>query len=205
MIDQERSEREPIAQGPLQGAGSLHAADPFGGTEPAELSSLSDTVESTPIGEYLRRQRVLRGISIEELSALTRIPLRSLERLECGEFDGETDGFVRGFVRTVAAAVGLDADDTIARMLKEPTPGVWERHQSGRRLKQSAVGLALLVVGLIAFLVLQAGWRLLVGIAPGRVQTLLVLDDASVQEVSFADQLEAASDQGDPMRSGDQA
>jgi hypothetical protein len=37
------------------------------------------------------------------------------------------------------------------------------------------------------------------------VQTLLVLDDASGQEVSFADRLEAASDQGDPMRSGDQA
>jgi len=56
-----------------------------------------------------------------------------------------------------------------------------------------------------AVLLSVEGRRLLVGIAPGRVQTLLVLDDASVQEVSFADQLEAASDQGDPMRSGDQA
>ena len=56
-----------------------------------------------------------------------------------------------------------------------------------------------------AVLLSVEGRRLLVGIAPGRVQTLLVLDDASGQEVSFADRLEAASDQGDPMRSGDQA
>ncbi len=130
-----------------------------------------ETFELSPIGEYLRRQRILRGVSIEELSRVTRIPLRSLVRLENGEFDGETDGFVRGFVRTVATAIGLDANDTIARMLTEPAVGVWERHQSGRRLKQALAGVSLVVVGIVAFLVLQAGWRLLVGSSsedPGR-------------------------------------
>jgi len=72
------------------------------------------------IGAYLARQRELRGISLEELATLTRIPRRSLARLESGIFDRAPDGFVRGFVRTVAAALGLDPDETVMRLLSEP-------------------------------------------------------------------------------------
>lgn len=71
------------------------------------------------IGAYLARQRELRGITIEELARATRIPVRSLQRLEGGAFDRDPDGFARGFVRTVAIALGLPADETIARMLPE--------------------------------------------------------------------------------------
>ena len=79
----------------------------------------SETHQS--IGAYLTRQRRLRGISREELCQLTRIPARSLARLEEGAFDEVDDGFVRGFVRTVADALGLDPDDTVSRMCDEPT------------------------------------------------------------------------------------
>lgn len=72
------------------------------------------------IGAYLTRQRELRGISLDELATLTRIPRRSLERLESGVFDRAPDGFVRGFVRTVAAALGLDPDEAVMRLLCEP-------------------------------------------------------------------------------------
>jgi transcriptional regulator with XRE-family HTH domain len=72
------------------------------------------------IGAYLARQRELRGISVEELATLTRIPRRSLERLESGVFDRAPDGFVRGFVRTVALALGLDPDAAVMRLLSEP-------------------------------------------------------------------------------------
>ncbi len=72
------------------------------------------------IGVYLARQRELRGISLDELATLTRIPRRSLARLESGVFDRAPDGFVRGFVRTVAAALGLDPDETVMRLLCEP-------------------------------------------------------------------------------------
>ena len=44
-----------------------------------------------------------------------------------------------------------------------------------------------------AVLLSVEGKRLLVGIAPGRVQTLLVLDDEAQQGSAFADQLEAAT------------
>jgi hypothetical protein len=138
----------------------------------------SQTFEPRPIGEYLRRQRMLRGMSTEELASITRIPLRSLERLEGGQFDGQTDGFVRGFVRTVANALGLDADDAILRMLGEPTPGPWERHSSGRGVKQALVGLTLIAVLVVAFFVLRAGWNVLLGEAstPGSRDVVLWQD-----------------------------
>ncbi len=72
------------------------------------------------IGAYLARQRRLRGISVAELADLTKIPTRSIERLESGAFDRDPDGFVRGFVRAVAVALGLDPEETIMRMLGEP-------------------------------------------------------------------------------------
>jgi len=86
-----------------------------------EAAALSDAEPGDgSIGSFLARQRRLRGISVDELARLTRIPLRSLERLEAGAFDGTPDGFVRGFVRTVAEALGLDPDDAVNRLLREP-------------------------------------------------------------------------------------
>lgn len=72
------------------------------------------------IGAYLQRQRKLRGLSLMDLEAATRVPRRSLERLEAGAYDRDPDGFARGFVRTVSEAIGLDPEETIARMLVEP-------------------------------------------------------------------------------------
>ncbi len=85
-----------------------------------EAASLTGATDGAAIGPYLARQRKLRGISIEDLCARTKIPRRSLERLESGAFDRAADGFTRGFVRTVATALGLDADDAVARLLTEP-------------------------------------------------------------------------------------
>jgi hypothetical protein len=79
----------------------------------------ADPVGAERIGAYLARQRQLRGISPEDLASQLRIPLRSLQRLEAGAFDHDADGFARGFVRTVAIALGLPPDETIARMLPE--------------------------------------------------------------------------------------
>ena len=100
-----------------------------------------------PIGAYLATQRRLRGITIEELSVQTRIPLRSLERLESGCFDADVDGFVRGFVRTVAEALGLDPDETLNRTLEEPGQG--SRLRATPRLSLRRVFAAVVAVALL--------------------------------------------------------
>ncbi len=68
------------------------------------------------VGQYLREQREAKGMSLEEVARATRVPLASVERLESDQFDelpGEV--FVRGFIKSYARALGLDADDVLAR------------------------------------------------------------------------------------------
>lgn len=66
--------------------------------------------------DYLVRARRQRGMSIDEISGVTRIPVRSLERLESGKFEElPGDVFVRGFLRSYARCVGLDTDEAIRR------------------------------------------------------------------------------------------
>lgn len=103
------------------------------------------------LGAWLAQQRELRGIRIEELSALTRLPLRSLERLEAGAFDGQQDGFVRGFVRTVALAIGLEPGDAVSRLLAEPAARPRPRWPDPARVAVVAVGIVA-VFGLAAAL-----------------------------------------------------
>lgn len=116
------------------------------------------------IGAYLARQRRLRGISIDELADITRIPVRSLERLERGAFDHEPDGFARGFVRTVAVALGLPPDETVARMLPEASDDARRsvfRLEVGVRALAAGALLAAIGLGALVFSgsrVLPDGW-----------------------------------------------
>jgi hypothetical protein len=126
---------------------------------------------SGSIGAYIARQRRLRGITLDELELLTRIPRRSLARLESGAFDAEPDGFVRGFVRTVSTAIGLDPDETVTRMLAEPDP----RGRRRRIPSPSALAALLLSASLLA---LGAGmlWSL-GGERPGQLAQAAVVSE----------------------------
>lgn len=69
-----------------------------------------------PVGQYLRRHREARRMSLEEVARATRVPLSSMERLEAGQFDelpGEV--FVRGFLKSYARAVDLPSEEVLAR------------------------------------------------------------------------------------------
>ncbi len=68
------------------------------------------------VGHYLRRHRIEKRMSLEEVARATRVPVFSLERIELDRFDelpGEV--FVRGFLTAYARAVGLEPDDVLAR------------------------------------------------------------------------------------------
>jgi cytoskeleton protein RodZ len=68
-----------------------------------------------PFGEQLKREREMRGVSIEEISAATRISTRFLEALEKDQWDKLPGGvFNRGFIRSVARFLGLDGDSMVA-------------------------------------------------------------------------------------------
>lgn len=113
-----------------------------------EDAALASRERAEPIGAFLARQRVLRGITLEQLAETTRIPIRALARLEAGVFDAEPDGFARGFVRTVAVALGLPPDETVARMLPEPGADARQRGRLGVWLRRglAAAGIAFAVL-----------------------------------------------------------
>jgi cytoskeleton protein RodZ len=77
-------------------------------------------MSSTPFGEHLRREREMRGVSLEEISAATRISTRFLEALEKEEWDNLPGGvFNRGFIRSVARFLGLDEENLVAEYALE--------------------------------------------------------------------------------------
>ena len=66
-------------------------------------------------GENLRREREMRSVSLEEISAATKISVRFLSAIEKQEFDKLPGGiFNRGFVRAYAGYLGLDEEKIAA-------------------------------------------------------------------------------------------
>jgi cytoskeleton protein RodZ len=77
-------------------------------------------MSSTPFGEHLKREREMRGVSLEEIAAATRISTRFLEALESGQWDQLPGGaFNRGFIRSTARFLGLNEDSMVAEYAQE--------------------------------------------------------------------------------------
>ena len=70
-------------------------------------------------GEHLRRQRQMRGISLDEIVAVTKISRRHLQALEDEQFDLLPGGiFNRSYVRAYAKCVGIDEEEALAEYLE---------------------------------------------------------------------------------------
>lgn len=68
------------------------------------------------IGRYLKTEREVRQISLEEIAQTTRIPLRHLASLEDDRLDKlPGDVFVRGFLKSYSKAVGLTIGEVLRR------------------------------------------------------------------------------------------
>jgi cytoskeletal protein RodZ len=103
-------------------------------------------------GRYLRRERELRGITLEQIAETTRIGLMHLRALESEVPDRSTARvFVVGYLRAYARAIGLDEDETVLRFEEcyrteaepeKPVPASAARRR--RRWVVAAVALALL-------------------------------------------------------------
>jgi len=81
-------------------------------------------------GERLKKEREKRGFTLEEVSAATKIGVRSLKALEQEKFDLLPGGiFNKGFVRAYAKHLGLDDEVVVADYLEaagesSPTPTI---------------------------------------------------------------------------------
>ncbi len=124
----------------------------------------------TPIltfGEELRRERLIRDVSLEEISTATKISIRLLTALESSDVKKlPAPVFTRGFIRSYARHLGLDPEEMVNAYLADLTPdkardggavrrgGLRSRFFRGRRgaagtIVVSVTGI-LLLLGLIA-------------------------------------------------------
>lgn len=114
---------------------------------------------SKPFGEHLKREREMRGVSLEEISAATRIAPRFLAALESEQWELLPGGvFNRGFIRSVARYLGLDEDSLVAEYALEtrgrPDPGVVADPPEEPDRNWARV----FVVVVLALLVVAGGW-----------------------------------------------
>jgi cytoskeleton protein RodZ len=114
---------------------------------------------SKPFGEHLKREREMRGVTLEEISAATRIAPRFLAALESEQWELLPGGvFNRGFIRSVARYLGLDEDSLVAEYALEtrgrPEPGVVADPPEEADRNWARV----FVVVVLALLVVAGGW-----------------------------------------------
>ena len=117
-------------------------------------------MSSTPFGEHLKRERELRGVSLDEISAATRIKTSFLEALENGRWSELPGGaFNRGFVRATARFLGLDEDGMVAEYALE-TGG-----ESQTKLQAQPSGAmprdyrpAIIAAAALLLLIVAGGW-----------------------------------------------
>ena len=114
---------------------------------------------ATPFGEHLRREREMRGVSLEEISIATRISTRFLQALEGEKWEQLPGGiFNRGFIRAVAHFLGLDEESLVSEYAlatdDKPSVAVWATADAPPR---SGWQFAVLAVALVAALV-GGGW-----------------------------------------------
>ena len=76
-------------------------------------------------GQRLRREREMRGISLDQIAATTKISTRLLRALEAGQLDLLPGGiFNKNYVRAYASHLGMDEEAAAIRQrLLELEPG----------------------------------------------------------------------------------
>ncbi len=123
-------------------------------------------------GENLRREREARGITLENISAVTRIRVGLLEAIENEAFGRLPGGvFNVNFVRQYARQVGLDEEQVVAEFRRLAAPPEeppaeeraaavaseyeWDRPSRARAWALAILGLAVVTVTASAWV----GWR----------------------------------------------
>ena len=66
-------------------------------------------------GSYLKSERELRGVTLDELYSKTMIPVRHLRALENNQFDKlPEEVFIKGYIRSVAKVIGAQEDEVLS-------------------------------------------------------------------------------------------
>ena len=112
-------------------------------------------------GEHLKREREMRGVSLDEISAATRIGTRFLQAIENEQWDQLPGGvFNRGFIRAMAHYLGLDEEIIVAEYAlavgDRPSVPVWTG--SPPAVTGDPPWLALILIAVFVIMLIAGGW-----------------------------------------------
>ena len=108
---------------------------------------MSDFVEekasNEKLGEYLKRVRESKGISLEEFSQKTRVSLEHLQEIEAGEWNKfPVEAYVRGYLNSIAVALGLDMPKVLECYSKEVGSSYSEEFVAPKTITSESEGFA---------------------------------------------------------------
>ena len=156
-------------------------------------------------GEGLKREREMRGVTLDEISAATRIATRFLRAIESEEWEQLPGGvFNRGFVRSYARYLGLDEENTVAEYTlavgDRPSVPVWTGSPPVVTPERHSLAWILAAIFLIA--VLAGAWfgtrRFLAWRAAKRTAQAAEMSSASSAAATNAPLEQNASEPGTP-------
>src|SRR5215212_9772661 len=127
--DMSRRERAPQRRNGGDGQGAGPAETPPGGgpntpkrQPPWDKPPEAETTAA--FGDWLRRQREMREISLRDIADRTKISLRYLQAMEDDRFDLlPAPIFAKGFLREYARYVGLNPDEVVNHYLSVQQQG----------------------------------------------------------------------------------
>ena len=81
------------------------------------VDGVQDVLAANPVGERLRAAREAKGMSLDDVARMTRVPTRHLQHIERGEWDSlPAITYSVGFARSYAKAVGLNGSEVGAEL-----------------------------------------------------------------------------------------
>lgn len=111
-----------------------------------ETGMIAQAAPRSSVGEQLRQEREMRGLSIDEIAQTLKLGYRQVEALESGNWQalpGAT--FIRGFVRNYARFLQLDVAPLMAQLdevVAKPVDNLATRKTQPAALPSSAVGVS---------------------------------------------------------------
>ena len=149
---------------PEGGTRRIHAAEIDTPATPAYIRwhrRAEEKMTKGTFGEHLKREREMRGVSLDEISAATRIATRFLQAIENEQWDQLPGGvFNRGFVRAMAHYLGLDEESIVAEYAlavgDRPSVPVWTG--SPPAVTPDQPWLAWILVAVFVIMLIAGGW-----------------------------------------------
>ena len=112
------------------------------------------------LGQFLKREREFRGISLEKLSGMTRINPGVLKRIEEDNLNAAPQSiYLKSFLKTYASQLGLDTGEILGRYESQKPPLSIEPTSADKEPPRSfpswVYGAGLLIVAVIVLAILR--------------------------------------------------